>query len=253
MKKRIISLACLFALVLTVFTACTKGAAASDGKTSDPKSAAVLSAYVVETNQKSKTLLVGSSDGLNFVYTENAVIEKDGKTLSFEDIKPGMTVKIGYDGCVLESYPGQIPNTETIKVVSQEDDKISLFKKMFMYIFENKEDLEDETTIALDLTKITSLSQEQKTALIYVLSNYFFGKTDADVIEGSYEELKNSGRLKDDCSFPGGIILSVGENEDGTFFGSWWKGGLCASGFDKAKAKMKNGEWIIDYGSFWIS
>ncbi len=252
MKRKIISLVCLFALVLSVFTACTKGAAANNEKTSDPKSSAVLSAYIVEANKKTKTLLVSSNDGLLFVSADNAVVEKDGKTLSYEDLKPGMTVKIGYDGSVLESYPGQISNIETIKVVSQEDDKISLFKEMFIHIYENREKLEDETTIALDFTKITSLSKEQKAALFYVLGNYFSTKTEADVIESSYEELKKHGRLKDEYSFPGGIILSVGENEDGTFSGSWWKSGLCASGFN-CTAKMKNGEWKINYGEFWIS
>lgn len=250
MKRKIIALCCLLALVISVFVGCVKGSAANEDPTADPKSAAVLSAYVVE--KSGNDILISSNEGLLFVSCDKVAIEKDGKELSFSDIKPGMTVKIGYDGAVLESYPGQIANTETIKVISQEEDKISLYKEAFEYIFDNREKLENEKTIALDFSGITSLSDEQKNALEYVLSNYFRSKTDADVIRSSYEELSNHGRIKD-YYFKNGIILSATENKNGTFNISWWKSGLCASGFESCKAKMSGDKWKISYGDAWIS
>lgn len=250
MKRKIIALCCLLALVISAFVGCAKSSAANEDPSTDPKSAAVLSAYVVEKGNND--ILVSSNEGLFFVSCNGAAIEKDGKELAFSDIKPGMTVKIGYDGAVLESYPGQIQNTETIKVVSQEKDKISLYKEAFEYIFDNREKLENEQTIALDFSGITSLSDAQKNALEYVLGNYFRSKTDADVIRSSYEELSMHGRIKD-FYFKNGILLSATENQNGSFNISWWKSGTCASGFENCKAKTVGDSWKISYGDAWIS
>lgn len=250
LSKKLLAMLCLALLAFSALTGCTKGSAAGESTDTDPSSAAVLSAYIVENDGNS--LLVSSDDGLFFVSTENAAVEKNKKELSVSDLKTGMTVKIGYDGAVLESYPGQIANVETIKVISAENDKISLYKEAFKYIFDEREKLEDEKTIALDFSGLKSLSDSQKNALEYVLSNYFSTKTEADVIRGSYEELSLHGRIKD-YDFPEGVILSAKENDNGSFSINWWKSGLCASGFDNCTAKLHGGEWKINYDGAWIS
>ncbi|MDO4379958.1 MAG: hypothetical protein Q4D20_03695 [Clostridia bacterium] len=250
MKRKIIASILLFAVVLTAFSGCTKGSAANENPSSAPQSGNSFSGYIVENT--GKDLLVASKDGLDFVSTESAKIQRDGKELSALDLKPGMTVKIDFDGTVLETYPGQIPNVGSITVTAEEEDKISLFKEAFIHIFETRENLGEEKTIALDFSKITSLSDEQICALEYVLENYFSSKTKANVIRGSYEELEKNGVIKDNF-FPDGIILSLSEEKGNKFSVSWWKGGTCASGFSDCTAKMKNGEWVINYGDAWIS
>lgn len=251
MKRKIISSILLFSLILSVFVGCTKSTAANDNPSSEPKSRSYLSAYVVENNNGE--LLVSSKEGgLIFVSTGSAKLKNAGKEIPASEIKPGMTVKIGFDGGILESYPGQIPSTETITVIAQQNDRISLFKEVFEHIYETREKLEDEKTIALDFSKITSLSDEQKNALEYLLENYFSTKTEANVIRASLQDLEKSGAVKD-LSFPNGILLSVEEKDEKTFSVRWWKSGLCASGNDDCSAKMKNGEWTITYSDPWIS
>lgn len=248
MKRKIIASVLLFALVLTVFVGCTKGKAADDKK--EPQDEPTLSGYVIENT--SGNILVSSEDGLTFVSTEGAKIMNGQKEISASELKPGMNVKITYDGAVLESYPGQIPNTRTIKVMSQENDKVSLYKKAVIHTYEEREKLGEEKTIALDFSEITSLDEDQKNALEYVLGNYFATKTDANVIRGSYKELEKNGVIKNNA-FNDGIILSVSEKGENKFSVGWWKSGTCASGFSDCTAKIKSGEWVINYGDAWIS
>lgn len=251
MKRKIISLILIFTLVVSVFVGCTNSTAANANPSSELKSRSNLSAYVVENNNGE--LLVSSKEcGLIFVSTKPAKLKENGKEISASEIKPGMTVKIGFDGAILESYPGQIPNTETVTVVARQDDRISLFKEAFEHIYENREELEDEKTIALDFSKITSLSDEQKSALEYLLRNYFSTKTEANVIIANLQDLEERGAVKNLC-FPGGILLSVEEKDEKTLSVRWWKSGLCASGFDDCTAKLSGDGWKIDYGAAWIS
>lgn len=250
-NKRTASLLCLALLLALTLTACTRSAAVNE----EPKEApsASLSAYLVENDNGS--LFVSSEDsGLYFVSAEKAVIKKGNKALSVSELKPGMTLQIGFDGSVCESYPAQIPNALTIEVTDETDDKVSLYAQALKYIYENGERADWEKTIFLDLTKLTSLSNGQKSALAYVMSNYYHTKTEADVVRSSYEELKAQGRLENG-SLKNGVIFSVRESESkkGAFEVSQWWSPLGALGFSGCTAKLKDGKWDISYGDAWIS
>lgn len=249
-SKKSIALLCLALLLALTLTACTRSAAANSDPTKT--SAATLSGYLVENDNGS--LLVSSEDsGLYFVSAETALVKKGGSELSVSELKPGMTLSIGYDGAVLESYPAQF-NAQTIVVTEETDDKISLYAQALRHIYEDGERMDSEKTIFLDLTKLTSLSDGQKNALAYVMSNYYHTKTEADVVRSSYEELESQGRLKDGA-IKDGVIFSVKDSESkkGAFAVSQWWGPLGASGFGECTAKFKDGAWSINYGGAWIS
>ncbi len=254
MKRKTIVSLCVLLLALSVLSGCTVGkATGKDDSPSGKTSAAELTAYVVENNNGS--LLVTGEEGLLFVSTDTATVEKDGKTISNTDLESGMTVKIGYSGNILETYPGRINDAETVLVVSQQADKVSLYTQALKYIFDDSEENKNKKTIAIDLTGISSLDESKKSAIEYLLKNYVFSFGEKNVIRSSYDELMAQGRITDDYNFDDGdgVIISLKENENDSFAISWWIGGLCASGCDNCTAKFSGGEWKINYTGFWIS
>ncbi|MBO5184193.1 MAG: hypothetical protein J6D79_00485, partial [Clostridia bacterium] len=207
----------------------------------------VLSAYIVKNS--GKDLLVTAEDGLYFVSLSDSKVYENAKEIGKEELKAGMSVQIVFDGVVLESYPGQI-TADIIKVTGETQDKISLFEKVLEEFFNQREDYSWYKTVALDFTKL-SVSEPQKNALEYVFTNYLRTKTNADVIRSTREELEKEGKLKDGI-FENGVILSIKENENSTYDFRAYTGPLGAEG-STFKAKMKNGEWKIDYTGYWIS
>lgn len=242
MKKTavIISVLLIFAVL---FTACTKGTAAIDPELGDY----VLSAYIVKVDRKD--VLAVADDGLYFVSLSDSKVYENSKEIGKDELKAGMSVQIGFNGVVLESYPMQI-SADVIKVTDETQDKISLFEKVFEEYFNQREDYSWLKTVALDFTNL-SISEPQKNALEYVFTNYLRTKTNADVIRSTREELEKEGKLKNGI-FENGVILSIKENENSTFDFSAYTGPLGAEG-NTFKAKMKNGEWKIDYTDYWIS
>ncbi len=246
MKKSavIISVLLLFAVL---FAACAKGSATDESTDKTPQNENVLSAYIVKNS--GKDLLVTAEDGLYFVSLSDSKVYENAKEIGKEELKAGMSVQIGFDGVVLESYPGQI-TADIIKITGETQDKISLFEKVFEEYFNQRDDYSRFKTVALDFTKL-SISEPQKNALEYVFTNYLSTKTNADVIRSTREKLEKEGKLKDGV-FENGVILSIKANGDSTYDFRAYTGPLAAEG-STFKAKMKNGEWKIDYTGYWIS
>lgn len=248
MKRNIAAIICILALAVSFLTACTVSEAADTSSSTQEKNEAVLSAYIVEKDKND--LLVTADSGLYFVSIKNAKVQSGSKELETEKLKAGMSVLIGFNGAVLESYPAQIA-ADSVKILSETDDKISLYSTALKHLCNDEGFFSDIKTVALDFST-PSLSEPQKTALCYVLSNYLRSKAEVDVIQSSYKELEKDGRIKDG-SYKDGIILSVEENENNTFSVSWYIGPLGAEGYSGCTAKMRGGEWKIDYGTAWIS
>lgn len=246
MKKSavIISVLLLFAVL---FVACAKGSATDESTDKTPQNENVLSAYIVKNS--GKDLLVTAEEGLYFVSLSDSKVYENAKEIGKEELKAGMSVQIGFDGVVLESYPGQI-TADIIKITGETQDKISLFEKVFEEYFNQRDDYSRFKTVALDFTKL-SISEPQKNALEYVFTNYLSTKTNADVIRSTREKLEKEGKLKDGV-FENGVILSIKANGDSTYDFRAYTGPLGAEG-STFKAKMKNGEWKIDYTGYWIS
>ena len=150
MKKSavIISVLLLFAVL---FVACAKGSATDESTDKTPQNENVLSAYIVKNS--GKDLLVTAEDGLYFVSLSDSKVYENAKEIGKEELKAGMSVQIGFDGVVLESYPGQI-TADIIKITGETQDKISLFEKVFEEYFNQRDDYSRFKTVALDFTKL---------------------------------------------------------------------------------------------------
>ncbi len=250
----LLALICLFAVAVSAFTGCTNSAAAENEPTDTNEN--IIAAQIVSA--KDGELLVTSDSGLYFLTVgEKTSVSKDGKALEKTDLRPGMKIQIAFDGSVLETYPARIANIEAVKITAEEEDKISLYSEAVKHIFEERKgkDFYEENleTVALDLTELSELSKAEKTALEYVLRNYFFSHTEADLIRSSYEELSKSGRLKDG-EFKNGLIISIKSGKGKNSFSlSLIAGSLCGYGYEKCTAKLKNGEWKISYDDVWVS
>lgn len=259
-NKKLVSLLaviCLFAVAVSTFIGCTKSAAVENEPTDTNEN--IIAAQIAQIiSAKDGELLVTSDSGLYFLNVDKKTsVSKDGKALDGTALRPGMKIQIAFDGNILETYPARIANADTIKITAEEDDKISLYSEAVKHIFEEREGKdfykEKLETVALDLTELSSLSNAEKNALEYVLRNYFYSQTEADLIRSSYEELSESGRLKDG-EFKDGLIISVKSGKSKNSFSlSLLAGSLCGYGYEKCTAKLNGGEWKISYDGAWVS
>lgn len=251
MKRKIsvmLTLICVLLASSLLLTGCTKGSAA-DTPTGVTEDETTLSAYVVRNS--GNDLLVTADSGLYFVSLDGVKVFKNSKELESGKLSAGMSVLIGYDGSILETYPAQIASARTVKIVSEAEDKISLYEQALKKVFDESGSFSDLKTVALDFSSVT-LTEPQKNALWYVLSNYLRTKTEANVICKSYDELQKDGRVSEE-GFKDGVILSVKEGKSNTFSVGWYKGPLGAGGYSDCTAKLHGGEWKIDYKTAWIS
>ena len=87
----------------------------------NPKSIVVMNAEVLEN--RGNALLVSSRSepygkySVSFMENKEAVFDKDGNKISISDIPEGSTVKIEYDGWILEVSPGRIHGTSKIEII----------------------------------------------------------------------------------------------------------------------------------------
>lgn len=253
MKKKklfaLLALFCAFALAASCLTGCTNRAKAENEPTLSNENN--LDALIVSA--KDGELLVTSSSGLYFLTVgEKAEVLKNGKPLGKNDLRAGMNVRIKFDGIILETYPARIPNAKRLLVESEGEDKISLYREAVEHIFEERKGKDfDEAalkTVALDLTKLSDLSAAEKSALEYLLRNYFYSQNTADVIRSTFDGLSQSGRTENSLV----ITLKSGKGKN-SFSLSQISGSLGGYGYDSCKATLKNGEWQIDYGGSWIA
>ena len=252
MKRKIsvvFAITCILFAFSLLLTGCTKGSAADTTPPGETEDENTLSAYVVKNSGNS--LLVTADSGLYFVSLDGVKVFKNSKELESGNLSAGMSVLIGYDGNILESYPAQIASAHTVKIVSEAEDKISLYEQALKKVFDESGTFSDLKTVALDFSSVT-LTEPQKNALWYVLSNYLSTKTEANVICKSYDELEKDGMVGEE-GFKDGVILSVKESEHNTFSVGWYKGPLGAGGYSDCTAKLRGGEWKIDYKTAWIS
>lgn len=254
MKNRktlsIIAAICLFALMIPLFCGCS----AKTDNENVIKSEATIEGEIISV--RNGELLVSSDSGLYFVSTdEKTAVSKKGRELEKSELCPGMAVQIGYNGMVQETYPGMV-YAEQINVTAEEGSKINLYAEALKHIIEENERPQMKTvkTIALDFTELTDLSDRQKDALEYLLTNYFMQKSDAELIRSSYQELLKDGRLTKDGEFEDGVIFSIGNNKgQKSFFVSQNWAALNADGCRDCTAKFRDGDWEIKYDGLWVS
>lgn len=106
--------------------------------------------------------------------------------------------------------------------------------------------------IAIDTSKISNLSDEEKSKLLKDLEEYGY-----TVLDMTFEELEKEGYIKD-LYFEEGILFKIEDEpvsgKSITMDVSKWRSGLGAIGYDDLKVEYKNSKWeVTKTGSAWIS
>lgn len=196
-----------------------------------------------------------SSDKISVRLTEAKITDQEGKELTLEELKAGDFVKITYNGVILESYPAQI-GASSVQVIGH-NKLIDGYLSLIDDIYNEDKGLNDEIDmIALDTTAWSGLTEIEK-EIIFSSMKEAYG---LDIIEATYDELKQQGLIDEDqLYFPKGIHIVISdfnynkEKDTITCAIKKWRSGLGAIGSDEVTAEYKDGKWKISKGNMWIS
>lgn len=162
------------------------------------------------------------------------------------EIQAGDLVVIGFDGDIMETYPAQLGEVESVWVQAEGfDDTASLYLEVFADMAEEDAALaHGATTIGLDLSQ-TALSPVEQSAVALLLE----WDTGLTVVQGTMEELGDQGYIDmENLYWEEGYFLSVTEEERTdtslTFSAQLWKSGLGALFYaDCTVTRQPNGPW----------
>ena len=212
------------------------------------KSDYVFKAKVIKSNDNN-FLITGLEDNYNSLYTISSSTNYDLIP------KPGDIIEVGFNGNILETYPGQLGQCDYIKVIEHSDDMVGLYFDIFQTLLNKDPGLnENISIIAFDLSKASNITESEKNALYYIISNEY----NVETISSTYDELCNEGFIdKDKNYFKDGILLSLeitDELQDSFKFNTQkWRSGLGAYFLDSCVATKYNGVWSFTIGSEAIS
>ena len=251
MKKRVIAL--LLSALLLLLAAC------GGSKPRDPAE----TFRIIEVNETG--LLVTGSEGdfdLFMVSTKDAQItDQKGREITQADLRPGMVMEFEGIGSIAESYPAQF-DVNAVRVVEQGDDLVGLYRRVLWELWETDPALnENITTVGIDLSGLSNLSEVERNALKYTLECDVWVKTGqfVDVVAGTWQELCDKGLIDgENLYWEDGVFLSLSVTGDGerkfTFEAEKWRSGTGAIWFKGCTAKQgKAGQWDYEIGGFAIA
>lgn len=251
MKKRVIAL--LLSALLLLLAAC------GGSKPHEPAE----TFRVIEVNETG--LLVTGSEGdfdLFMVSTKDAQItDQKGREITLTDLHPGMVLEFEGIGAIAEMYPGLF-DVNSVRVVEQGDDLVGLYRRALWELWETDPALnENITTIGIDFSGLSNLSEVERNALKYTLECDVWAKTGqfVDVVTGTWQELCDEGYIDGkNLYWENGVFLSVAVTKTGerefTFEAQKWRSGTGAIYFKDCEANRgKDGQWNYKLGSFAIA
>ncbi len=274
MKLRKFALLLLAFSLLLPFPACGASGSGSESGGSASASRAALSSG---SNPVTHQFRVYSVDEHSFL---GCLEKEDGATYGMYkasltnvdetvgELRPGAVVEVVYDGYILESWPGQIPGVESVTVMEQGEDFMTLYLNILDELYEtdlglNPEgSMEASITYAFDLTGVQNLDKGEKEALAYLFTcahNTDWEKArPAEHVLGTYVELVEKGYIDGEkLFFENGVLFTVkdepAKNGKFTFSAEKWRGGDGAIFFTDCTAEKKDGEWGYELGGFAIS
>ena len=181
--------------------------------------------------------------------------DQQGQAMQPDALRPGMCVQIDFDGSVLETYPCQLSGATALRVTGEFQNLVPFYLDRLDELYQEDEALNsDIEKVALDLSELGNISEEEKEALRYLVECRW-GK---EAFFSSYQELCDQGEIdRDRPYYEKGIILSLAckeETQDGfAVSGEKWRSGLGAIGYHDAKVQWKDGEWTFEKGAWFIS
>ncbi|WP_313132087.1 DUF3221 domain-containing protein [Anaerocolumna sp.] len=195
-----------------------------------------------------------SSDKIS-VGTNNTIIyDENKKKVDLDEVQIGDSIKITYNGIIMESYPAQIA-AEYINIL-ESNLLISGYITIIDEIYKEDSGLNNDIgMIALNLTEIENLSEEDKEILLMKLYNTY----GLEVKESTYEQLLKEGLITEKgFYFPSGILITISNSEYNeskktlNYDIKKWRSGLGAVGY-KGKAEFNGEKWIISKENMWMS
>lgn len=236
---------------MLMLPACTGGATGSGL----PKADAVLEGKIMHIYEDSFLLAGEGASELYMVPTKLDVYDADNRATDASDLKAGQIVEIGFSGMIMESYPAQLGEPVYLKITSQGDDLVGFYQTVFDDLWNVDQGLNsDIETMAFDLSKVSNLSDSEKSALIYIVSGShgLFG------ISGTFDELAEQGYInKDQLYFEKGVLFQLeitDMKKDGFVFNaSKWRSGDGAYFYQDCSAFENSGTWEYTVGSEAIS
>ena len=252
--KKLGFVAALFLWAILFLCGCRQGADSlplegQGGKTQQGKenpSAAIFSGKVMAAEEGHLTLSGKEGQTPYLISLSIGDLELtglDGAPLSSDQVKPGMLVEISYDGTVLEGFPSLLGHPTALQVTGQEDDMVGLYLKVLEELWQRDEGLNSGISqLAFDLTKVHNLSQEEKSAFIWLAGNRY----GLESYPSTFEELKEQGAIVD-LYWEDGLLVAFEdqpvENGRFSFQAEKWRSGLGAYFFSQCTAQKSGGAW----------
>lgn len=250
MKK---GLAWLLALIL-LLSGC--GAARTQEEPDVPEGSVVRPYKIMEVGENGGLLLCGwGEQKAELVFaslTDAEISDRQGKSISAEDLRPGMVVDVVWDGLVAEIYPGRI-RVDEVRVTAQEDDLVGLYLRVLLELWEYDSGLNSGVELlGLDFSGLTDLTEMEKEALAYLFScDVGLG---LQYVTGTWQELCDEGYIDgEELYWENGVLFSLSLTEGGEssirFSSEKWRSGLGALFFTDCTARQgKDGQWVYELG-----
>lgn len=197
---------------------------------------------------------VKSSDKISVGTNSTIIYDEDKKKVDLGEIQIGDSIKITYNGLILESYPAQI--TANYINILESNLLIDGYITIIDDIYKDDSALNsDINMIALNLSETKILSEADKEILFIKLHDLY----GLEIKESTFDQLVEEGLInKEELYFPKGILINISNaeyNEDKKtlkFDIEKWRSGLGAIGYE-GKAKFDGEKWTISKENMWIS
>lgn len=185
-----------------------------------------------------------------------ALEDQQGQTMEPDQLQPGMCVQVTFDGSVLEIYPCQLSGASAIQVTGTFLNLVPFYLDRLDELYQEDAALNSEIEkIALDLSELGNVSEQEKEALRYLVESRYGIET----FFSSFQELCDQGEIDREHPYyyEKGIILQLSSQQetedDFVLSGRKWRSGLGAIGYTDAQVQWKNGEWTFQEGAWFIS
>lgn len=210
--------------------------------------AAVKEETAFLTGEAGTGLIALSLDGLE-------ITDEAGNEMKKEDLSGGMLVHVTYDGAIMETYPERLSKPTKLSVIKREKDILGLYRQVIWDIYETDQALNSGKYLALDFTKVSRLSDTQKQALMYLLSDDF----QKESFMGTMESLKKDGYVDgENLVFQDGVLITLedeseDEEEEFSFHVQKWKSGKGAILWNACKATWNGNAYSYEIGEMGVS
>lgn len=248
-----------FSFVLFLFFGLlAAGCAPSAQPSALPEAPAAYTGKIVQLEEEA--LLLAAADGqsealVRVSLADLALTDAQGAVLAPSDLACGMTVSVGFDGTIQETYPLQLSGASSLTVLSQDEDLVGFYLTVLDDLYAKDAGLNDGVIrLAFDLEAVQNLTPAEKSALIWLAASHF----QMDTYAATYQDLQADGTLTDaEPNFTDGLLITLSaealQNDRFTFEAQKWRSPLGAYYFTNCTAQKSDGTWTYTIGAEAIS